>query len=263
MRAVWVLGLLFFPCLKTLAQLVDVNGKVTDKQGKPAAFTSIWIDSNNDGSITNEKGEYLLRLKPGRYQISFRNIDYEPLIKEVAVGGKQVRYDIELSLKAPNDIAQSAADSIVRKVIAKRKSYKAQLPAYSGHLYTKALQQLDGAPKVFLKNDIAHQLNLNPDRKGIISLSESIARFHTRSTDYIKEQLDAAKLTTSSEAFGFNSAAELHIDLYRNYLLFNGLCDHAFLSPIAGNAHVFYRYRLTRKFTDQGKQIDEINVQPK
>jgi len=263
MRATCILGLLFFSCLKTFAQLTDITGKVTDETGKPLAFTSIWIGDRNDGSITNENGSFLLKLQPGTYQLTFRNPGYEPYVKTLIVGEKPGDLTLQLQRKTTASQLYHTADSIMKLVIAGRKTYRKQIPAYAGHLYTKALQRLDGAPKTFFKNDITHQLNLTSDRKGIISLSESVARFHTRSTDYIKEQLDAAKLTASGEAFGFNSAAELHIDLYKDYLLFNGLCDHGFLSPIANDAVHFYKYQLTGQFSDGDRTIYEIHVQPK
>jgi hypothetical protein len=264
MRAVWVLGLLFFLSLKSFAQIiVDVNGKVTDKQGKPLAFTSIWIEDSHEGSLTNENGGFNLKLKPGTYKISFRQLGYEPLFQTITVDDKLVSHDLQLNQKTTSKTLSGIGDSIILGIIAKRKAYMAQIPTYAGHLYTKASQRLNKAPKLFFKKDIAHQLNLNPDQGGIFSLSESIARFHTLSTDYIKEQLDAAKVTSNNEAFNFNSAAELHIDLYQNYQLFNGLSDHAFVSPIANNALKFYRYQLIGQFIDQDKLIDEISVQPR
>lgn len=255
--------MILFSCIKAFAQVVEVNGKVTDENGKPLAFTSVWIGDANDGVITNEKGDFRLRVKPATYKLSLRSPGYEPLFKTISVSDTVSNYTFSVRTRTTSSMLPHAADSIIRKVIAGRRRYRKQIPPYAGRLYTKALQQLDGAPKIFLKNDIPHKLNLNAERKGIISLSESIARFHTRSTDYIKEQLDAARMTSSSEAFNFNNAAELRIDFYKDYLLFNGMCDHAFLSPIAGDARNFYKYQLTGQFTDQGKQIDEITVKPK
>jgi len=263
MRAILISGLLLLFCLETFAQIVDLNGKVTDKQGRPLAFTSIWMADSLKGGITNAQGFFRLRVVSGDCKLCFRSPGYEPLVQTITADGKGKSYTIQLQQKAISNILPGAGDSIIQKVIARRKSYRAGFPAYAGHLYTKDLQQLEGAPKVFLKNDIAHQLNLNPDRKGIISLSESISRYHTRSTDYIKEQVDAAKITSNSEAFNLNSAAELHIDFYRSYLLLRGLSDHAFLSPIAWDALKYYNYHLVGQFTDNDKLVDVIQVQPR
>ena len=263
MRTTWVLIILFCISVKTHAQNTFITGTVTDEQNRRLPFTSIWLADSCSGVVSNERGSFSIALKPGNHIITFRSPGYEPLVQTFPAGKDSGVYRLHPISKPASNQPVISADSLIRLVIAKRKVFREQIPAYAGYLYIKAQQQLDGAPKVFIKKDIAHQLNLNPDREGIISLSESIARFHTRSTDYIKEQVDAAKFTSNNEAFSFNSAAELHVDLYKDYVFFTGMSDHGFLSPIAETAPHFYTYKVIGQFYDQDKLIDEISVQPK
>jgi hypothetical protein len=116
---------------------------------------------------------------------------------------------------------------------------------------------------MFFRKEVARKLNVYPDRRAIISLSESIAEYHTRSTDYIKERLISAKMTNDSNAYSFNSAAELHIDLYKNTTVLRGLSDHSFLSPIAQDARKFYRYTYAGTFYDNNTRVFAIGVKPK
>jgi hypothetical protein len=262
MKAAIIAVLVFFLCLHAAAQTVSFNGTITNKQGTALAFVAIWVNDVNTGSATNEQGFYSINLKPGQYTIGYRSPGYITLNQSINISKNVNAYNLQLQALAANELPDSAT-FIIQQVIAGHKNYHKDLPAYTGELYSKEKQELSGAPKAFLKKDISHKLHLTPDHKGIISLSESISTFHTRKSDYIKEQLYAAKLTADSNAFGFNTAADLHIDLYKNTLLLYGLSDHGFLSPIASNAPHYYRYTLAGSFTDQGNLIYAINIRPR
>lgn len=259
MRAIIISGLLFFLCLHVTAQTVNFYGVIADERGNPIPFSSVWLHSADKGTLANDAGAFTLSLKPGKYTITFRHDGYRSTTQNIAVYTNQ---EYNLTLHSIPPVTPANVDTIIAHVIRRRRSYRLKLPGYEGELYSKQLQQLDGAPKTFLKSDIAHKLNLTDDHKGIISLSESISKYHTRKTDYIQEEVTGARTTSSSNAFNFNSAPELHVNFYKNNLVLKGLSDHAFLSPIAGNARHFYKYALTGQFYDNGKLIYVISVHP-
>jgi len=262
MRMALVSVLILFLCRNAIAQTVKLSGNITDKQGNALAFVSIWANERSTGTATNDQGFYQLNVRPGNYIITFRLAGYQPISQTIRVSEDIAGHNLQLKVLPVNPVADSAA-YIISHVIARHNVYPRQLPAFEGQLYTKAKQRLDGAPKMVMKKDVANHLHLTTDGKGIFSLSEYISKFHTRKADYIKEQLYAAKLTADSNAFGFNSAADLHIDLYKNTLLLNGLCDHGFLSPIANNARQYYNYKITGNFRDSDKLVYAISVNPK
>ena len=258
MRAAFILGMMLY-CFSALAQTTT---NTTDSASLAKPFISAWIPDSSKGTVVNGQGRFYLHTKPGNYKVVFRAPGFMPMAKQVSPNDNSLASFVLPSIDGIT-ASRARADTIIRQVIAGRRRYRKDILPYTGYLYSKAEQQLDDAPRVFVKNDIARQLNLNNNRRGIISLSESISRFHTRSTDYIKEQVDGAKLTSSTEAFNFNSAAELHIDLYKDYVILAGLSDHAFLSPIAYSAMAHYRYNLTGQFYDGDKLVYRIAVHPK
>ncbi|HAL81659.1 MAG TPA: hypothetical protein DCO83_05000 [Mucilaginibacter sp.] len=263
MRVFLISVLLFFFYLKAFGQTVNFHGRITDLRGNSLAFASVWISEVQAGSLTNEQGRYLLNLKPGIYTFSFRAPGYQPLFQTINIEGNDVNHDLQLYRIAGGKPLQDAADSIIRRVIARRKINLNQGPAYSGHLYSKVLQWLNAVPKNFLKNDAASVFHLNLDRKGLINFSESLADFQTDAKHPIIEQAIAAKTTNNSPyLFNLNKAKELQVDFYKNTLNLNDLDQHAFLSPLADHALSYYRYRLTGQFTDNNRLIDEIQVLP-
>src|SRR6185503_15799346 len=262
MRIVFFSVWLLFIYLNGFAQQSNVHGRITDDKGRPLNFASIWIDSLNIGTVTNVQGVYWLKVKPGTYTGTFRSPGYKSLMRIIKVENPRVAYDVKLFPIGEADARPNDADSIVRRVIARANS-KEQIPQYSGILYNKVLQRLDRTSSNFLKRDAAHELHFNPDRVGILNLSEHISNFHTRSRAFNTEEVIAAKNANGSrDLFRFNGPPEQHIDLYQNTQHLNGFNEHGFVSPLSKNAHAYYRYQLAGKFAERGNLVYAIRVLP-
>ncbi len=254
---------LCFSASKIKAQQTELIGKITDPNGKPIPFASVWINTADHGTTANELGSFRISLTKGTYTCSFRSPGYIPKTDTVMIIGDKITYNVMLNRLQHASSPTDTANEIMRRVIANRNYYRRQIPPLTGKFYSKALQELNGGPKMFFEKDITKKLHLDTGRKGIISLSEYIAAFHTRSTDYIQENVGAGKMTVDSNAFNFNTATRLHIDLYNDIMPLPGISDHVFLSPIASNARAFYRYQITGQFADAGQQIVAIRFTPK
>lgn len=263
MRSFSFLALLFFLCANVSAQTTDVYGRVADELGKPVGFASVWVSELNAGTLTNAQGFYKLSVKPGVYQISFRSPGYVALTQTATLGSNKVIIDARLSRLACPDVLPNIADSIVHNVIARANSHE-KILHYTGTLYNKVLQRLDRTSSNFLKRDAAHELHFNPERTGILNFTEYIANFRTRSKDFnIEEVIAAQNFVYSKDVFNFNGPPEQHIDLCQNIQQLNGFNEHSFISPLADDAHIYYRYQLAGQFTDQDKCIYAIRILPK
>jgi hypothetical protein len=265
-----LLLLLFVCCTPALAQDHIIEGVITDVKNKPIPFVPVYVHGTSNGTIANEHGFYQLKVPNGRYSIVFRFIGYQQQIGEVEVHDKNARlnamlepenYTLETFL--PQDTELDSATIIMRKVIEKRKFYRDQVNEYSCQIYLKAVQKLLNAPRTFLKEDVAKVLNLDPQRRGIISLFESISQFNYKQKGKVKEIMQGLKRAGGDNPFNFNRASDMQINMYENLLSWDGLSVRQYVSPIADNALRFYRYTLLERFTDDDKTIDVIQVDPK
>ncbi|WP_448701485.1 DUF5686 and carboxypeptidase regulatory-like domain-containing protein [Mucilaginibacter sp. AW1-3] len=271
MRAATVILLtLFLRCTAAFAQSYVVEGNVTDPHGKPVAFVPVYIKGTSNGTIANEHGFYQLKVKPGNYTVAFRFIGYELQTLDVKVIDQNVTLNATLEHEnytlqsyIPQDAELDSATIIMRQVIDKRKYYHDQVKEYACQVYFKANQKLLNAPHTFVKEDVAKILNLNPDRRGIISLFESTSAFNFRRPGKVKEVMEGSKQAGGENPFGFNRALDLQVNLYDNLLSWNGLSMRSYISPVADNALRYYRYTLLQRFTDDDKTIDIIQVEPK
>ncbi|MBB3056777.1 DUF5686 family protein [Mucilaginibacter gotjawali] len=248
--------------LKVSAQSAGLSGIISDDKGNHITFVSVWVDSIHKGTFTNEEGAYRLNLDPGIYTVDFRSPGFLPLVKTINIERSPVTLDIQLSRVAGTNLSVDNADAIISQVIA-RQNIPGKPAAYSGTLYSRELQRLTAVPKKLIKNIVAYQMHMSPDRKGIINFSESLASFKIPSKNYDGSQITAGIITKNSrDIFNFNKVPELHIDFYQNNLYLNGFNEHAFISPLSARAIKYYRYKLIAQFTDHSYLIDKISVSP-
>ncbi|EHQ27740.1 DUF5686 and carboxypeptidase regulatory-like domain-containing protein [Mucilaginibacter paludis] len=270
MRTIIVSLLVLCMSYGAMAQGYAVEGKVTDVHGLPLAFVPVYVKGTTNGTIANEVGVYKLRLQPGTYTVVFRVIGYEQQTEQVVIVDQNVKLNMKLEPESytlesylPQDTEVDSTYIIMQKVIAKRKFYLNQVKEYSCQVYLKADQKLLNAPQTFLKEDVAKVLNLDPNRRGIISLFESVSQFNVRKPGKVKEVMLGLKAAGGENPFGFNRATDLQVNLYENLLSWGGMSMRSYVSPIADNALRFYHYRLLQRFTDDDKTIDVIEVKPR
>ncbi|MBW4888591.1 DUF5686 and carboxypeptidase regulatory-like domain-containing protein [Mucilaginibacter sp. HMF5004] len=262
--------LTFICCNAASAQEHIIEGVVTDNRDHPIPFVPVYIHGTSNGTIANEHGFYQLKVPNGSYTVVFRFISYQQQTGDVTVHNKNAKLNITLEPEnytletfLPQDTELDSATIIMRKVIAKRKFYHDQVNEYSCQIYLKAVQKLLNAPQTFLKEDVAKVLNLDPQRRGIISLFESISQFNYKNPGKVKEVMQGLKRAGGDNPFNFNRATDMQINMYANLLSWDGLSNRQYVSPIADNALRFYKYTLLERFTDDDKTIDVLQVEPR
>src|ERR1700753_2439752 len=68
---------------------VTLSGKITDEQGKPISFASIYIKNTTKGTSANSEGEYTLQLKPGSYDVQYKAVGYKQESRHVDLNTNQ------------------------------------------------------------------------------------------------------------------------------------------------------------------------------
>ncbi len=250
-------------------QQVVISGKITDADGKPIPFTSIYLKNTTQGTSANDKGLYQLRISPGTYDIIYRFVGFKEKTEHLSAENNlehNVVLDKEIyQLKevSVNGNGEDPAYAIIRKTVARRKQHLTELKAYSCDVYIKGVQKLLSAPKKILGRDVQKVLQLDSNRKGIIYLSESESHFNFEAPDKIKEVMVSSKIAGRNNAFSFNRASDLQLSFYQNLITLDGLTNRGFVSPIADNALFYYHYKLLGTDVINGQTVDKIQVIPR
>jgi len=110
--------LTFFPVILLGQSWVELKGKVTDKDtGEPIPGVTIYVEALKEGTASDNRGNYELKIPEGEYNISFSFIGYTKQKETVRVVANDNRLNVSLSqsskkLNDINVIAKSEARQI-------------------------------------------------------------------------------------------------------------------------------------------------------
>jgi hypothetical protein len=254
------------------AQQVSLGGKVTDENGKPIPFASIYIKNTTKGASANSEGDYSLLLQPGEYEVRYKAVGYRQESRNVDLKANTVlnvtlnNEVYELKSVVINAKGEDPAYAIIHKAIKKRKAHLSEVKAYTCDVYIKGLQKLLAAPKKFMGVDIGKvgkEIGLDSNRRGIVYLSESESKLSYQYPGKLHEEMISSKFSGSNRMFSFNRASDARVNFYENFQNWDGLSNRPLISPVSDNALFYYKYKLMGTSTENGVLINKIRVTPR
>ena len=101
-----LLFLLLSSAASIRSQNATIQGKITDAlQGETLLGVTIKIAES--GAISDQEGQYTIRIKPGKYDISFSLVGYETHIQAINIGAGETR-TLNIQLIDANNLLQTA-----------------------------------------------------------------------------------------------------------------------------------------------------------
>ncbi len=74
------------------AQKREFRGRVADEQtGKPLEFVTIFITNTTLGTLTDERGSFVIALNPGKYDVAVTMVGYGPVIYPLEISAENTR----------------------------------------------------------------------------------------------------------------------------------------------------------------------------
>lgn len=272
MRSAATFFTFIFFALSATAQNFTLNGKVTNDNGSPVPFASVYLKNTSKGTSANSEGEYQLKLAAGTYNLVFKAIGYRQQNQKLLVSSNQ-SLDVKLAAEIYelNDVVirsdgEDPAYAIIRKAVRKRKIHLREVDAYTTDVYIKGMQKLLAAPKKFLGRDIAKmgkEMGLDSNRRGIIYLSESESKLSFMQPGHFREEMISSKVSGSNRAFSFNRASDMKVNFYENLQDWEGLSNRPIISPLADNGLFYYRYKYLGSVSENGESVNKIQVIPR
>lgn len=242
--------------LATQAWSAGIRGKVTDNQGTPLPFATVYVQETGSGAATNEVGEYEIRLEPGQYQLVFQYLGYRTVVETVSVGAGFVTLNIALDPQPitikPVDInldGEDPAYTVMRKAIAKATYHRQQLDSYQAQVYIKGSGRLIKSP--FFVRKLIEKEGID-STKAFTTESVSIVEYKRPAT--YKERVISIRTTGDDNDTSPNS--------YINGSFYEPRLADA-VSPLSPQAFAFYRFKLESYFVDRGYGVNKIRVTPR
>lgn len=257
-------------CWAAVAQAGIITGKVTSISGEPLPFANVYVQGTTVGTTTNEDGQYRLELSAGVYQIVYQYIGYKKKAIQLTLTEGTIRQDMALEaedIRIQEIVVNASEDPaypIMRKAIEKRDYYYNLVQAFKCQAYVKGMQRLTSAPDKIFGFEVNFDGTLDSNNAGIVYLSESISELSLMKPEKVKEVMISSKVSGDSRTFSWNRASDLaEFDFYQPNLRIDFLSERIFISPLADNAFLYYRFRLEGVFNEDGRLINKIAVIPR
>ncbi|MBP1652046.1 MAG: hypothetical protein H6Q26_2203, partial [Bacteroidetes bacterium] len=259
----------FFSMLFNLAQATIVKGRITNEQQIPLPYATIFIKGTTNGTTSNAAGQYQLDIPAGTYTLVCQYMGYRKLEKQVIITNTEQTLDFALqpvSMQIKEVVVKSGGEdpayAIIRAAIKKRNFYRHQVNEYTCNDYIKGMFKLRDVPEKFFGKKLDKKdMGVDSSGQGVVFLSESMTRVDFQEPDNVKVEVLSAR--QSGGGFGFSFPA--FIDLYDNNVtaVITQFNKRGYISPIAENALLYYKYQLEGTFQDDGKTVNKIKVIPR
>ena len=237
------LALSFFLAPSVLGQIV-IHGTVVDastRETLPSA--NIQIEGAYQGTITNADGDFSIEVESMPAVLIVRYIGYASQRVEVTESPREpVRIALEPTVYLLEGIEvtdENPAIAIMRKVIERKKIWRAALQSYEAEAYNRFT----------LKNDT-----------GIVSIIESFTETYWNPEDGTREVVKARRQTNNLTFNEFLPAAQFVANLYDDNL---DIAGYDFVGVTHPDALKHYAYELIGYRQMDDRLVYDISVEPK
>jgi hypothetical protein len=127
---------------------VTINGKVADTgSGESLAFAHVSVIGQNEGTLTNGSGDYIITLQSIPATLEFSYIGYtskQIIIDETSQETQNISLETNLFELEPVIVTSgNPADRIMRRVIEEKQKWRAKLETYKVDAYTRVITEND------------------------------------------------------------------------------------------------------------------------
>lgn len=237
----------------------QVLGKVSNSKGEPIPFASVYIKEIMQGAPTSEKGSYILKLKPGSYNINFQAIGYKPQNRSIQVDDKAVTLNVTLE-DATYELKEvvvsskdNPADRIMRKAITNGQIFKSKLSSYTSDVYFKTNLKITKFSKI-VKWLVPKEQKLPVEGKTYTM--EIVNKLSYKTPNQYTQKTISMRTNFPDDDFSIPG-----LSIYRNNIYNETFFGAA--SPLGRSAFTFYKFQLVGSSQQNGNTTYKIAFSPR
>lgn len=253
-----ILFVLLTPYLSVSQRIV---GRITDTQGNPVPYATIFVKEMNKGLASNDKGFYQINVESGTFTVKFQSIGFKAYSQVVKVGTSDVTLNVQLEEAVYNlsQVTVSSKDNpalwITRKAIALGQQYKRSVAAYNSDIYIKGNFNVRKYSRL-LKFMTPKSIDI--PKEGKTYFAEMFTKVNFRAPDTYSQRIVSFRSTLpgADSRDNFPGLEFLNTSIYDNS--FGDIP-----SPLGLNAFSYYNYSLVGSSLDNNVPVYKIMVTPK
>lgn len=260
MKKILLLIVLLSTSLLMMAQQ-GIKGQVVSQEGEPIPFATVYIESLKQGTTSNAKGEFSIRLDPGKYTVLFQSLGYMATIEEITITNefktlKPVLYMQYYQIQEVR-ITSSGEDpaySIMRKAIAMAPYYLNHIKNYKADIYLKGTLVINKIPRILERQLEKEQADMDI-KVGELYLMESFNEVNFEAPDIYKQKVISFQ-SNFPGAEGVSPMDYINASLYQPEI-------EVIITPFSPSAFNHYKFEYQGSTFQAQYIINKIKVIPK
>ncbi|HNW57629.1 MAG TPA: DUF5686 and carboxypeptidase regulatory-like domain-containing protein [Bacteroidales bacterium] len=255
-----------------------IKGKITDKSGEPIRYSTVYIQELKQGTTSNIKGYYEIKLPPGKYTIIYQSLGFEPVYAGITLTDKTIVKDVVLQVQyyeipevRVTASGEDPAYIIMRKVIGMAPYYLNSTSYYKADVYLKGNLLIRKIPRLIQKSmkieTSSHSASVSSGGKqskdtrtikaGDSFMMESYNEIEFTAPDRYFQKVISVNSTFPSEGDEISPMDYIQASFYQPVI-----ADLA-ISPLSPAAFSHYNFKYMGATMQGDFAIDKIQVIPK
>jgi hypothetical protein len=269
MRSIFIALLIFIFCSHLTAQVL--KGTIKDSSGEPLPYSTVYIRELQQGTTSNTKGNYEIRLPEGKYTVIFQSLGFAPDIRDITLGKSIVTLDIILKIQyyeipevRITSTGEDPAYGIMRKVIGLAPYYLNQVSHYKAEVYLKGNLVINRIPKLLqrtikaqARRESGTSASSTSFKQGDSYLMESVNELEFNAPDKYIQRVLSSQSTFPEQGNEISPMDFIVASFYQPVL-----ADMA-ISPLSPQAFFHYNYKYLGASLQGNYFINKIQVTPK
>jgi hypothetical protein len=248
-----------------------LKGRITTQSGDPVSYSTVYIQELRQGTTSNTKGDYEIRLPAGKYSVFYQSLGYQPVYVTITLTDKTVTKDVILPLQyyeIPEvRITASGEDPayiIMRKVIGLAPYYLNNISYYKADVYLKGNLLINKIPKLIqrsmkieAKKESESGNKSTVIKEGDSYLMESFNEIEFTAPDKYFQKVISINSTFPEEGNEISPMDFIQASFYQPVLA------EIAVSPLSPQAFSYYNFKYLGASPQGNFTIDKIQVIPK
>jgi hypothetical protein len=255
-----------------------LKGRITNQAGDPVQYATVYIQELKQGTTSNTKGDYEIKLAPGSYTVTYQSLGYQPVYVNVKISDAILLKNVVLPLQyyqiGEVRISASGEDPayiIMRKVIGMAPYYLNNISYYKAEVYLKGNLIINKIPRLLQKSmkieSSGNQTTLSAGSKsakkevllkaGDAFMMESFNEIEFTAPDKYFQRMISYNSTFPSQGNEVSPMDFIEASFYQPVLA------QMAISPLAPNAFSYYNYKYLGTSLQGNFTINKIQVIPK
>ena len=278
-----------------------LKGIITNLEGEPLPFATVYIKNSTYGVAANSYGEYFIELDNGEHTLVFSYVGYKTIETQINITKPAHYYNIQLT-PSPEELMEleivsntkNKAKEIIKNVRINKSQFKLGEFNFSYNQYTKNSIEKRQIKTIYNDKDSNSKLSLDTSinvnfNNNILKFIESYSTIYFQKPnnyywdysgyhDFADTKNNQSYTVSSDMGFGeysivpdyeneddrelLNELMDININLYNNNIDLPNVTEKPIVSPIAFNGFIYYKYDLIGSFYDNKNKIYKIKITP-